>query len=407
MPPCTGAVWIGIRNRKDGAISKTLSPCQVSSGISALARDAAWTFSGAARSNKTSRRSEVRDDSAYSDSGNGGLGSSLSTIQLLNVNLRSAYGQGAGYNLRLCRHRGLSLRGASHPRRYSLRGSLCLLVRTGCLPNRTVKACKRLARRSRWLAILETYLAIGTIVAVLGILFGPKLVEDTRLLSQSLPGLLEKVTTGKIVWQFGNRYGWSYDTQLKIEQFIAAHQAEILAWSGQVGTAVARALQSLIWIVLVLILAIFFLRDGRQFSATLLHIFGELKQRRFLRLIMTDLDVMVAHFIRAQLILAAISLVAYSVVLSALRFPYALVLGFAAGAMEFIPVVGPLVAALVIVFVGFLTGYPHLWALVLFFAVWRVVQDYVVSSRLMGGTLELHPLAAIAAVLMGGELGGV
>src|SRR5664279_4079197 len=47
----------------------------------------------------------------------------------------------------------------------------------------------RLARGSRWLAILETYLAIGAIVAVLGILFGPKLVEDGRLLSQSLPGL--------------------------------------------------------------------------------------------------------------------------------------------------------------------------------------------------------------------------
>src|ERR1035438_6852637 len=63
----------------------------------------------------------------------------------------------------------------------------------------------RFARGSRWLAILETYLAIGAIVAVLGTLFGPKLVEDARLLSQSLPGLLEKVTTGKIVWQFGQR----------------------------------------------------------------------------------------------------------------------------------------------------------------------------------------------------------
>ncbi len=196
-------------------------------------------------------------------------------------------------------------------------------------------------------------------------------------------------------------------TQHKIEQFIAAHQTEILAWSGRAGTAVAKALQSLIWVVLIPILSIFFLRDGRQFSASLLHTFGEVKQRRFLRLIMTDLDVMLAHFIRAQLTLAGISLVVYSVVLTALRFPYALALGFAAGAMEFIPVVGPLVAALVIVFVGFLTGYPHLWALILFFAVWRVVQDYVVSPRVMGGTLELHPLAAIAAVLMGGELGAV
>ena len=166
-------------------------------------------------------------------------------------------------------------------------------------------------------------------------------------------------------------------------------------------------LQNMIWVVLIPILAIFFLRDARQFSATLLHTFRKSNQRRFLRLIMTDLDVMLAHFIRAQLILAGISLVVYSVVLTALRFPYALALGFAAGAMEFIPVIGPLVAALVIVFVGFLTTYPHLWALILFFALWRVVQDYFVSPRVMSGTLELHPLAAIAAVLMGGELGGV
>jgi predicted PurR-regulated permease PerM len=265
----------------------------------------------------------------------------------------------------------------------------------------------RLGRGSRRLAILETYLAIGTILAALGILFGPKLMDDARLLSQSLPALLEKVTTGKIVWQFGNRYGWSYDTQLKIEQFIASHKNEGLAWSGQAGIAVAKALQSAVWVGLIPIFAIYFLRDGRQFSATLLHMFGESKQRRFVRLIMTDLDVMLAHFIRAQLILAGISLVAYSVALSALQFPYALLLGVAAGAMEFIPVVGPLLAALAIAFIGFLAAYPHLWALVLFFVCWRVVQDYVVSPRVMGGTLRLHPLTAIVAVLMGGELGGV
>jgi predicted PurR-regulated permease PerM len=264
-----------------------------------------------------------------------------------------------------------------------------------------------LAMGSRWLAILETYLAIAAILAVLGILFGPTLVEDTRLLSQSLPGFLEKLTTGKIVWQFGGRYGWSYDTQIKIEQFIAAHQAEILAWTRRAGTVVARALPNVIWIVVVPILAVFFLHDGRMFSAKVLHTFGEGNPRLFLREIMIDLDQMLAHFIRAQLTMAGISLVAYSVVFTALRLPYALVLGFAAGAMEFIPVVGPLLAAVAIVIVGFLSGYPHLWAIILFLAIWRVVQDYVVSPRVLGGTLKLHPLAAIAAVLMGGELGGV
>jgi predicted PurR-regulated permease PerM len=115
-----------------------------------------------------------------------------------------------------------------------------------------------LAKGSRWLAILETYVAITAMFTALGVVFGTRLVEDARLLSQSLPGLLEKVTTGKIVWQFGSRYGWSYDTQIKIEQLIAAHQADILAWSGRAGAEVAKTLPNVIWIVLVPILAVFF-----------------------------------------------------------------------------------------------------------------------------------------------------
>ena len=75
--------------------------------------------------------------------------------------------------------------------------------------------------------------------------------------------------------------------------------------------------------------------------------------------------------------------------------------------MEFIPVAGPLVAALVILGVAFLTGYHHLLVIALFLALWRLVQDYVNSPRVMGGKLELHPLAALFAILAGGEIAGV
>ena len=78
-----------------------------------------------------------------------------------------------------------------------------------------------------------------------------------------------------------------------------------------------------------------------------------------------------------------------------------------AGIAEFVPVVGPLVAALSIFGVAYLTNYSHLWLLLAFLGVWRLVQDYYNSPRIMGGNLELHPLAALFAILVGGELGGV
>jgi predicted PurR-regulated permease PerM len=102
-----------------------------------------------------------------------------------------------------------------------------------------------------------------------------------------------------------------------------------------------------------------------------------------------------------------LSLVVYISFMEATSVPYALVLGTAGGVMEFIPVVGPLVAGVVILAVALLMSYPHWLMLLCFLVAWRLIQDYVVSPRIMGGSMELHPLAAIFGVLAGAEIAGV
>jgi predicted PurR-regulated permease PerM len=57
--------------------------------------------------------------------------------------------------------------------------------------------------------------------------------------------------------------------------------------------------------------------------------------------------------------------------------------------------------------VAVLSGYPHWPLLVLVLLVWRGIQDYVISPRLMGKSVELHPLAALFGILAGGEIAGV
>jgi predicted PurR-regulated permease PerM len=82
-------------------------------------------------------------------------------------------------------------------------------------------------------------------------------------------------------------------------------------------------------------------------------------------------------------------------------------LGTAGGILEFVPVVGPLVASVLIIGVALLNGYQY-WLIVgIFLILWRLVQDYVVSPRVMGKSMELHPLAAIFGVLAGAEIAGV
>jgi predicted PurR-regulated permease PerM len=104
---------------------------------------------------------------------------------------------------------------------------------------------------------------------------------------------------------------------------------------------------------------------------------------------------------------SALALVAYTSFLLLAHFPYAFALGAIAGLLEFIPFVGPMVAALLILGMAILTGYEH-WLIALVFLIsWRGIQDYVTSPYVMGRGLKLHPLAVICGVLVGGEIAGV
>jgi predicted PurR-regulated permease PerM len=235
---------------------------------------------------------------------------------------------------------------------------------------------------------------------------GPRIADEARKLAVALPGLLDSMSSGQIVTQIGGKHGWSFETQERVRQFFGAHRAAIIGWATDFGSRATMLLTNAVWVILIPILAIFLLRDGREFADTVIQI-AERRQRRFLSSIVEDLNVMLAGYIRAQLILAGLSLLVYTIVLLLLRVPYAIILGLLGGAMEFIPVIGPLVAALVIFGVAFLSGYHHWLLVLLFLAAWRLVQDYVNSPRIMGGKLELHPLAALFAILAGGEIAGV
>ncbi len=264
-----------------------------------------------------------------------------------------------------------------------------------------------IGRNSRGLAILETYLICGGVLTLLLFIFGSRIADDMRQLIQSVPSLLDRVASGKIVWQLGSRHGWSYDTQSRIEQFIAGHRDALETFSSQIGVGVAGLLKHAMWFLLIPILAIFFLKDGRKLSDAVIRTLNRRTQRRFLRDVAQDLDEMLASFIGAQLILAGAATLVLSSFFWLMHLPYGLALGVTAGFLEFIPVVGPLVAAALILGVGFLDAFPHLLWIVVFLGLWRLVQDYLISPRVMGNKVELHPMAAIIAVLMGNEIAGV
>jgi predicted PurR-regulated permease PerM len=261
--------------------------------------------------------------------------------------------------------------------------------------------------RGRGRAIGLIYLLLVALLITFFFFVGPQIARQAQRLSESLPKLLETVSSGQIAEQIGKEQGWSVHTRMQVSTLLATHRDDLVGLAQRIGLRVAEVAKQAWLLIVVPILAAFFLKDGRAFGEVLLSFVHSRPQREFLEGVLGDLNQMLAQFIRAQLTLAAFSFLAYLAFLEMTRVPYALVLGTAGGMMEFIPVVGPLVAAVLIFGVALLMSYPHWLILLIFLGAWRLVQDYVISPRVMGKSMELHPLAAIFGVLAGGEIAGV
>jgi predicted PurR-regulated permease PerM len=186
----------------------------------------------------------------------------------------------------------------------------------------------------------------------------------------------------------------------------------LIARGGDIATAAFERMLGWIiflpWLVLIPILSFFFLKDADSFRRSVLAMLprGRLRWRgdEFFQ----DINSTLAAYIRAQLTACLLIGAICSVGFALLGLPSPLVLGLIAGMLEFVPLVGPLVVAILAVLLALLhSGYAMAFAMLLFLGVLRIVQDYVIYPRIIGQGIHLHPLAVILAILAGAEIAGV
>jgi predicted PurR-regulated permease PerM len=269
-----------------------------------------------------------------------------------------------------------------------------------------VQQHSRLGQKNRTWAIAQVYL-IGTLVlGSLAYEFGPHLALQMKNLNVVVPEILEGLSSGRATPGLGGRHGLSVAQQQRIQDLLARHHDFITHVFERGAASAAYVAASTIWLFAIPILAIFFLRDGREMADAIIEAVEPRGDRTRGKRILRRVDTMLAKFMRAQLALAGLSFVFYSVSLLVLRFPYAIALGVLGGILEFLPTVGWIASALAILTIGFLTHSHWIWMAGLLVA-WRLVQDLVLSPRIMGVNLEVQPLIVVFSLMVGGQLGGI
>jgi len=160
------------------------------------------------------------------------------------------------------------------------------------------------------------------------------------------------------------------------------------------------------WLILIPILAFFFLKDAKHIRRTIVIALPHRVQLRGHRLF-EEMNATLAAYVRAQLLACVVVGLLCGLGFAVLGVPYPVFLGVLAAMLEFIPLVGPLVLAMLAAFVGALHApVLALWVFA-FLGILRFVEDYVIYPRLIRRGMSLHPLAVIVAVLAGAGLAGV
>ncbi|MGA3188263.1 MAG: AI-2E family transporter [Bryobacteraceae bacterium] len=172
------------------------------------------------------------------------------------------------------------------------------------------------------------------------------------------------------------------------------------------GMQILSGIGNVLSTILIPILGFFFLKDGPAMREAIVESFDR-AHRPLVHDILADVHLLLAQYIRALVLLAISTFIFYTVFLSTTSVAYAFLLAGIAAVCEFIPVVGPLTASAVILLVAAFTEYPHLLWIVVFLAIYRIFQDYVLSPYLMSSGVEIHPLLVLFGVLAGEQIGGV
>ena len=269
-----------------------------------------------------------------------------------------------------------------------------------------VQRHSRLGQGNRNWAIAQVYL-VGTLVfGGLGYLFGSRVAGQLKSFNSALPEILHGLVSGEVVLRLQGEHGLSAVQQLQLHDWLARHQ-DLIAEAFRRGAATAaHVAANAAWLLLIPVFGIFILLDGRQMGTAIIKAVERPGEPTKFGQTLRHVNATLANYVRAQLILASLSFAFYSTALLILRFPYALPLGIVGGVLEFLPAAGWVVSAAFILIIGALVHAHWIWMASLL-VLWRVVQDYVNSPRVMGRNLQLPPFVVLIALMIGGQVGGI
>ncbi|MBF6022671.1 AI-2E family transporter [Lysobacter niastensis] len=267
--------------------------------------------------------------------------------------------------------------------------------------------------RSRNVAVTMVYSLMALLVLIALLILVPLIERQIATLVTSLPSYRDWFMLTALPWleaklgiELTEWFDLGHITQLVRDNWERAGgiATTLLGYLSRSGFAVMAVVAN---ILLLPIITFYFLRDWDLLVERVASLIPRDHLETVSRLARESSDVLGA-FLKGQFLVMLVLGVLYGLGLWGVGLDLGILIGFIAGLLTFVPYLGPtsgIVLGVIAALVQF-GDWQHVAGVLIVFGIGQMIESYVLTPKLVGDRIGLHPVAVIFAVLAGGQLFG-
>jgi predicted PurR-regulated permease PerM len=256
----------------------------------------------------------------------------------------------------------------------------------------------------RVIGTLLTYIIIIGIAALLVALIVPTVARNAKDLASNLPEYIRSLSEK---FQSFQNASSKYEVIVnKLQDYLSTIGDVLKQISSNILSTAVSFFGGVFSLMLVVIMSFYISVQKRGVQRVLTAIMP-INYRDYILNLWERAQKKLGRWLQGQLFLAVLVGVLVYVSLSLLNVKYALLLGIISAILELFPYIGPVLAAIPGIILGFLQA-PILgvWVIVVYLVI-QQIESYVIAPLVMGKVVSLNPIVVILALLVGEKLGGI
>ena len=153
------------------------------------------------------------------------------------------------------------------------------------------------------------------------------------------------------------------------------------------------------------VITYYFLSEGSLISNKLL-LFLPVEKRKIIKKVGKNIDKILGRYILSQFILCLLIGVLTFIILSIFKVNFPFLLSLINAVFNIIPYFGPLFGAIPSIFLALTQSYEKaIWVTIFLYLIQQIEGD-IISPKIIGDSISMHPLIIILLLIIGGKIGG-